>query len=449
MKLKIKTKILVWYAISFLVLISTYVITTLSFASQTINRNASETIKHETDEIAEKLYIDIDGNVYYEDDNDNETFRYLYDNIIYVIYENDALKLGEIPGSITENIPLEPYEIQTHKTNQSTWLIYDVPIQTGYTLRGFYSTSASESAFNQIFLWMLIFSPIVVLISLTGGLFIIKQAFKPIHAITDTALLISKEQHYDSRVPFVDTKDEVSDLARTINQMLDSIETAIEREQSFTSNVSHELRTPLSVLRAQLEYLEDKNKQSALKKDIQDIIKQLGFMENLVNQLLDWVRSKHIQPTTLEPVDIVLVLQSILESFQGVVENKQLQLFFESEEKNLMLKTDLSAFIRIFNNLISNAIKYNKDKGLIKIRIVSSKIAYQIEVIDTGIGMTEDTLKKAFDPFFRADTSRSERDSLGIGLSITKNLVESLNGSLELESTLHEGTLARVVFPIA
>lgn len=81
-----------------------------------------------------------------------------------------------------------------------------------------------------------------------------------------------------------------------------------------------------------------------------------------------------------------------------------------------MLKTDLSAFIRIFNNLISNAIKYNKEKGSIKIRIVSSKIAYQIEVIDTGIGMTEDTLKKAFDPFFRADTSRSERDSLGIGL---------------------------------
>ena len=62
--------------------------------------------------------------------------------------------------------------------------------------------------------------------------------------------------------------------------------------------------------------------------------------------------------------------------------------------------------------------------------------------------MSEDTLKKAFDPFFRADTSRSMRDSLGIGLSITKNLVENLNGSLELESTLGEGTTSRVVFPI-
>ncbi len=447
MKLKIRTKILVWYAISFLILITVYVVSTLSFASTTINRNATETIKHETDEIAEDLHVEDDGRVIYKEDGEDETFRFLYDSIIYVIYENNTLKLGEIPASIDETILINLYEIQTYKSNQSTWLIYDVPIQDEYTLRAFYSTTASENTFNQVFLWMIIISPIMVLISLSGGYLIIKQAFKPIHTITNTALEISQE-HYDVRVPFIDTKDEVSILSKTINQMLDSIELAIEREQSFTSNVSHELRTPLSVLRAQVEYLLDKNKNTTLNKDIKDILKQLGFMENLVNQLLEWVRSKHIQKSTLEPVDIALALQSMVESFDSLAESKRIKITLINPFTTLILMTDLSAFIRIFNNLISNAIKYNKVEGYITLSIIKTKTAVVIEVKDTGIGMSEDTLKKAFDPFYRADPSRAMRDSLGIGLSITKNLVENLSGSLELESTLGEGTIARVVFPI-
>lgn len=447
MRLKIRTKILVWYGFSFIILITVYVLSTISFASTTINRNATETIKHETDEIAAELHVEDDGRVIYKENGEDETFRFLYDDIIYVIYENSTLKLGEIPASIDETIQINLYEIQTYKTEQSTWLIYDVPIQEGYTLRAFHSTRASDNTFNQVFLWMIIISPIMVLISLSGGYFIIKRAFKPIHTITDTALQIS-EARYDVRVPFKDTNDEVSILSKTINQMLDSIELAIEREQSFTANASHELRTPLSVLRAQVEYLQDKNKNTTLNKDISDILKQLGFMENLVNQLLEWVRSKNIKPTALEPIDITLVLQSMVESFSSLTESKKLKMTLDNKYKSLMLKTDLQAFIRIFNNLISNAIKYNKPEGSIALLVAQTKTAIIIEVKDTGIGMTEDTLKKAFDPFFRADRSRSERDSLGIGLSITKNLVESLNGSLELESIINQGTIAKVVFPI-
>lgn len=448
MKLKIKTKILIWYAISFFILISAYVVVTIIISSSTINRNANETIKHETEEIANDLEIEDDGLVIYKDDDEENTFRFLYDNIIYVIYHDNNLFAGETPASISEFIPINLYEIQNYDVNETTWLIYDVPIQSGYTLRAFYSTWASESTFNQVFTWMLIFTPIVVLISLSGGLLIIKRAFKPIYSITDTAVEISKEQNYNIRVDYIDTSDEVSDLAKTINQMLDSIEKAIEREKSFTSNVSHELRTPLSALRVQVEYLKDKNNQNNLNKNIDDILSQLEYMESLVNHLLEWVRSKQIKPSVYEPIDIVMVLQSVVESMSGLAENRNIQLLFNQKPSSFILKTDLSSLIRIFNNLISNAIKYNIDNGLIEISVEILSDSLVIEVKDTGIGMSESSLKKAFDPFFRVDSSRSEKESLGIGLSITKNLVENINGILELESVLNQGTIARVTFKI-
>ncbi len=447
--MKIKTKILVWYGLSFLILIAVYMLITLFTASTFIQRNATTTIKHETEEIAQELTIEDDGRVYYKDDDEDETFRYLYDNIIYVIYKDDVIFSGEIPGSIQNDLALQAYEVQTYESNQSTWLIYDVPVDQTYTLRAFYSTSESSNIFNQVLLWMLIFSPIFVLVSLSGGYVIIKQAFKPIHTMTKTALEITHEQHYDTRIAIQDNKDEVTLLASTINQMLDSIEKAIEREQSFTTNVSHELRTPLSVLRAQIEYLKSKNNDHALFKDFDDILKQLSVLENLVSQLLEWVRTKHIQVVSFEDMDAVLVLQTLIESFEPQASQKHIQIDYVHDIDNLTIQTELASFVRIFTNLISNAVKYTEPNGHIVLTMKQGKQSLIVEVKDNGIGMSQASIDKAFDPFFRADPSREQQDSLGIGLSITKNLVERLNGTIIIKSQLKQGTTIVVTLPIA
>jgi len=446
--MKIKTKILVWYGVSFLILIAVYMLITLFTASTFIQRNAETTIKHETEEIAQELTIEDDGRVYYKDDDEDETFKYLYDNIVFVIYKDDLLFSGQLPGSIQTDLALQAYEIQTYEGDRSNWLIYDVPVDQTYTLRAFYSTSSSSNIFNQVLLWMLIFSPMFVLVSLSGGYIIIKQAFKPIHTMTKTALEITHEQHYDTRISFKDTKDEVTLLASTINQMLDSIEKAIEREQSFTTNVSHELRTPLSVLRAQIEYLKSKNNDHSLFKDFDDIIKQLTVLENLVSQLLEWVRTKHIQTVTTEDLDVVMVLQTLLESFETQAALKNIQIEYKHSMDTLTIQTELTSFIRIFNNLLSNAIKYTEQNGHVWIDLKQNKQMVIIQVKDDGIGMSKADLDKAFDPFFRADPSRQQLDSLGIGLSITKNLVERLHGNITIESQPKMGTMVTVTIPM-
>lgn len=441
MKIKIQTKIILWYTLIFIVLMLIFVLLIVSLSKSIVLNDAEAKIKHETEEIISDLSIDNLGNVVYSDDDEIENFRYVYDNVIFVIYHQDTLAHGSIPQAVTDLPFISYYTIQKFEIDTSeTWLIYDVPIQSEYTLRAFYSTSESNSIMNQVFIWMIVVSPILILVSIFGGVLLIKKAFKPIHTISNTANDITKHQNYQLRIDYLDTKDEVANLAMTLNQMIHAMETSIIREQAFSSNVSHELRTPLAVLRAQTEYLENKTKALEVHSDVVDLLKQIAHMEKILSQLLDLVRSKHSQTLDIEQVSLSDLLDSIIQSMHWLAETKQIKFDFIKPNEPYLIETNVSYFIRIMDNLLSNAIKYNHPKGLIQVKVEVSKQFYEVIIHDTGMGMSQETLSKIFDPFFRADESRTVEEGLGIGLTITKSLVESLKGSIRYESTIGVGS---------
>ena len=452
-RISIRTRIILWYILFFTLLMLINIFIVKLYADQLIDTQAESQIKTITENALEHLEVTSQGPLYIEYDDemepeDADPFRYLVDGVSFVIYEGQTLKYGQIPSTINQVPDVLLYNIQQVASSQDQlWLMYDVPIDQQYTLRGFYSSSDATAISQNIIQMMLYISPIILIVSGIGGFLIIKFAFKPIRQIYQTARDIKETKAFNLRVEEPKSKDEVAQLSLMINQMLDQMEQAIVREQEFSSNVSHELRTPLTVLRAQVEYLEDKNQDLTLEKDIKDILKQMKFIEQLISQLFELSRSKHIQETNFEMIDAYDVTHQVYLSLQEMMETKQITSSLQQRTDPLVIPTNQTLFIRILHNIITNAIKYNKEKGTIQINFTEDHDTISIHVIDSGIGMNEKTLKRIFDPFYREDQSRKSDDlSLGVGLTITKELVELLKGTIQIESSEFLGTKVTLTF---
>lgn len=447
MKLKIQTKILVWYAIALTALISLYIVVVYSVLSQSTLTTAEDHVREETQGIAEDLEIEDDGPKYDEDD---DSFSFVHDNVIFVILNGNQIAYGSSPATFSTPLVISLNRV-TSQTDSvgGEWLIYDVTIDSTYTLRGYYSLENSVTTLHQFLLLMWIIAPLLIIVATIGGWWIIKRSFRPILAVTNTAEMIKNNQDYGLRIAFTDTHDEVSKLAKMINQMLDKMETAILRERDFASNVSHELRTPLTVLRAQLEYLLTKTADDKVQTDGVQMLAQLGYMDQVVQQFLELARVRHIHPEDFEQIDLVPFIDTLIQAITPMAEAQNITLVFSPSLPTITLTSSQTALTRILHNILTNAIKYNRPNGVVRVYIDRDNSSAIIKVEDNGIGMDEQTLKKVFDPFFRADASRTNQEGLGVGLTLTKELVEIMGGKITLTSTLSKGTIVTVQLPLS
>jgi signal transduction histidine kinase len=449
-KASVQRRILTWYTLIFVALILLNLVVVSSISSSSIYTNASEVLVHETDETAGEMTIGPNGPTLDDEaeEDDSDPFPYYRDNVVFVVMKNGNVEYGSMPTAIQPIPPVTLFSIQRVKDDTgSQWLVYDVPVESGYVLRGMYSTSEANALFRDL-LWLLaILSPILILISFVGGKTILKRLFRPINAVYQTAERIKDHEDYALRIPIGKADDEVARMAEMINRMLDQMQRAIRREKEFAANVSHELRTPLTVLRSQVEFLQTKATDEALQKDLSSIMAQIQGMERMVRQFLELARAKHIQKDDLETFDLVDLVESVAASMTPLMETKRIACTIEPPGFSTKILSYLPAHAQIWTNLISNAVKYNVEGGSIRVSFHRRDRHLGIDIADTGIGMTADTLAKAFDPFYRAEPSRSVEEGLGVGLSITKDLVALLEGSIVLESVPNRGTTVHLLFP--
>lgn len=449
-KASVQRRILTWYTLIFVALILVNLVVVSSIASSSIDTNASEVLVHETEETAGELTIGPNGPTLddEEEEDDSDPFPYYRDNVVFVIMKNGAVEYGSMPTAIQPIPPVALFSIQRVKDDTgSQWLLYDVPVESGYVLRGMYSTSEANAVFRELIWLLAIVSPILILISFVGGKTILKRLFRPINVVYQTAERIKDREDYALRIPIGQADDEVARMAEMINRMLDQMQRAIRREKEFAANVSHELRTPLTVLRSQVEYLQAKSADAAVQKDLASIMGQILGMERMVRQFLELARAKHIQKDDLETFELLDVVESVAASMAPMMEAKGIDCTIEPPAFSTRVRSYLPAHAQIWTNLISNAVKYNVDGGRILIRFSKPDNRLQIDIEDTGIGMSAETLARAFDPFYRAEPSRSVEEGLGVGLSITKELVDLLEGSIAMDSTLGKGTVVHLRFP--
>ncbi|MBN2540513.1 MAG: HAMP domain-containing histidine kinase [Bacilli bacterium] len=445
----IKLKIIILYTFFFalLILLDFYLLKTA--ATKILNDQATRQIIVVVDEVSPTLQIEDDA-VYVEglDDDSDSLFSFDHDGVNFFVYQNNQVAFGNAISGFDSTDPIQLNVVHTYAANGLSWLVYDVSLPGGYVLRGLYDMSFITTSFQDI-IWIAgAISPIIILLSAIGGYFIIKKSFQPIKRIYQTASQIEEEEDFTKRIPLDESKDEVHELALMVNQMLDKVEQSITREKQFSSNVSHELRTPLAVMQAQAEYMLVRAKTNSSKEEINTIINQISFMENIVTQLLEITRTKQISTSDMELIDVYDLILMTGDALSPQLEKKDIHLDIIKPNFSTKIRSNQTMMIRVFSNLITNAIKYNVENGSIEISFQAKNNDLIIDVKDTGIGISKEKIDKIFDPFYRADESRTQTDSLGLGLSLVREVVRIHGGEITVSSEEHVGTTFRVRLPL-
>ncbi|MFK7968768.1 MAG: ATP-binding protein [Bacteroidia bacterium] len=236
-------------------------------------------------------------------------------------------------------------------------------------------------------------------------------------------------------------------ITRTQKEQLDKandeLKSLDESKSRFFANISHEFRTPLTVISGMSNLMDESETRTLIKSNSHKLL-------NLVNQILDLSKLEANKLSfDLKQADIIPYLRYLLESFQSYAESKDITLKFDSAAPHLAMDFDDERINSIVTNLISNAIKFTPRGGNVSMEVFRKAELLQIDITDTGKGIPQENLPHVFDRFFQVDDSNTRPgEGTGIGLALTKDLVEAFGGSITVTSTLHEGSTFTVKLPI-
>lgn len=291
---------------------------------------------------------------------------------------------------------------------------------------------------------------IVSLFALFIALMFSKQIFNPVKQITDRVKEISS-QSLHLRLSPAKGNDEISELEKTFNNMLDRLETSFETQNNFISNASHELSTPLTTIigEADVTLVKERTTQEYID-SLTVIQKEAERLEKITKSLLFLAQTGltgKVQKFEMIRADQLLWdVKSTIDKINP--KNKvqlNLSLMPESPEQ-LRIKCNEQLLHLAISNLINNACKYSNNQVVtVSIGITDNKV--NIVIKDMGIGIPNDDLKYIYDPFFRASNAR-EYEGYGIGLPLTRNIVRLHKGELHISSKINEGTTVEISFPV-
>jgi two-component system sensor histidine kinase ArlS len=275
-----------------------------------------------------------------------------------------------------------------------------------------------------------------------------KKMLLPIKDMTKTTKAISINA-LDTRLNVSISKDELKDLAVTINKMLDGIQSSYEQQNQFVSDASHELRTPIAVIQgyANMLYRWGKDDKEVLEEAITAIKSEAEDMQQLVEKLLFLARSdKNTQRIEKENFQINELVEEIIKETKLIDTFHEIKTDINEEASIYADKKLLKQALRVF---IDNSIKYTPKGGSIKLNSYLKKKNLMLEIIDTGVGIPKEDLPYIFNRFYRCDKSRTkESGGTGLGLSIAKWIIGKHNGSIVVESKPEMGTKISIGLPL-
>lgn len=234
-------------------------------------------------------------------------------------------------------------------------------------------------------------------------------------------------------------------MEMSIKAAKEEAENANRAKSEFLSNMSHELRTPLNAVLGFSQLLElnpEEPLSEAQGQYVTEIIRAGEHLLTLINEILDlsMIESGRYSLSN-EPVELIFLVEEIISLLQPLADKNQISLIFEHPDQDtLTTVTDRTRLKQILINLISNAIKYNRNQGTVTIKIEQADQLIQFHVTDTGFGIPEDQLTNIFNPFLRLPDASNAIEGTGIGLTVVKQLSNLVKGNIYVESTLDKGS---------
>lgn len=274
---------------------------------------------------------------------------------------------------------------------------------------------------------------LVICVGSALSYFVAGNALKPMTKLSREIKSIN-EHNLSKNIVVPKSNDEISDVAVSFNQMLAKLNRAFKNQKLFTQNVAHELKTPLASVMANIDVLEiDSNPSHEELLEVVEITKKNMYrLSDIVDDVLEL--SREIEKSSFCSFDFMELIAEIEEELQILITSRNITV---EKIGNLILYGNRSLLHRAFSNLISNAIRYNKEGGKVVLTCEEEKIT----IADTGMGIPKESLGQIFEPFYCVNPSRSRTlGGSGLGLPMVKAILEKHDMHIEVESEVNVGT---------
>ena len=288
---------------------------------------------------------------------------------------------------------------------------------------------------------------LILFVGLVGGWWLVSRALKPINEISATAVRISAGD-LSQRINVAEAESELGQLAAVLNSTFARLETAFAQQKQFASDAAHELRTPVSVILTQTQTALNRERDAAsYKQTVEACQRAAQRMRKLIESLLALARFDAGQEVLKRlPFDFSETISDCAELVQPLADERGVKISVEAESIEII--GDPERLAQVVTNLLTNAIQYNRAEGEVRLRMVSQNGLAVLTVADTGQGIATENLPQVFGRFFRADSSRTGAGNSGLGLAITKAIVEAHGGTIEVASEENAGTIFTVRLPL-
>ncbi|MCM3122921.1 MULTISPECIES: HAMP domain-containing sensor histidine kinase [unclassified Mesobacillus] len=379
---------------------------------------------------------------------------------IYVLSESgEEFEFGE-PFS-KKNLPAEAKRVIEQKkiyhgmdSSASPWMMSHFSNQLGNTVGvpftigeedyGLYLRPNNKLLFSDVHVIFAWFFVAVSIVSITGVIWFAKHLIQPITKLTEATREITRENF---NFPLnIHRKDEIGQLAESFSTMQVQLQHNDEARKSFINNVSHDFQSPLMNIQGYAELLKTQALDDEHREYVEIIDQESKRLSNLTKQLLLLTSlDQKSYPMKRGITRIDTQIKETVRRHQWRLEEKEIEISYHLPPATILADPEL--LMTVWDNLLTNAIKYNQPEGSIFIQLAQTDEAINITFKDSGIGMSLDQASKIFERFYRVDAAR-KKDGTGLGLSIVKHIIELHNGKIEVESELQKGTTFTIKLPI-
>ena len=435
LRIPVSIRVTVWFTAVIIFLFSIVLSSVILLEDRYINNTSTEELVSAVEKI-------------YEDPDEFENFN---DGIYYIKYnENNEIIAGKIPKDFDLTLAFSIEDINTYQIENKKFLYYDTRLKnTGDWIRGIYPLSRFQNDISKM--WDILFyyiAPLFIAFVAFVGYKIVKNAFKPVKKISETALEIKKSKNFSRRIELDNSEDEIHKMASAFNEMLDTVEETFIHEKQFSSDVSHELRTPITVILAQSDYaLDYVDTLDEAMESFEVINRQAKKMTSLINQIMELSKLERQNEIEKERINFSNIILQLLEDYRTLLENSNIELI-TNIEKDLRIYGNKLMIERLFINLFTNAMKFTKTTISVSLNRINKEIILQIK--DDGVGIAKEEQKYIWDRFFQINNSRNKDKNRGsgLGLSMVNKIAQLHSATIKVESEIGKGACFIVRFPI-
>jgi signal transduction histidine kinase len=325
--------------------------------------------------------------------------------------------------------------VATERQPDGDWL------QVGKTMD---AQGALFTRFRDVSLWVMF---VALALGIAGGAWLTRRTLSPIRRLIGSVRQVIATGHMDERMPEPEVHDELGELTRLFNVMLEKNGALIKGMREALDNVAHDLRTPLARFRSTAEAALEGPEDIAVYRDaLLDSMEESERLVTILNTLMDISEAETgLMQLDRQRFPLAPLVAEIVELFELVAEDKGITQTTEVPTE-LVCFADRNRLRQVLANLLDNALKYTPSGGNVKISAQAEVDAVAIVCQDSGIGIFAEEMPKIWDRLYRADKSRSQR-GLGLGLSLVRAIINAHGGRAEVQSTPGQGSTFIVHMP--